>query len=143
MMDDNCARLSKFGAYIYLHSNKLPTFLRLRDIFLNETRLFCICTTADSYEMVKALYDFKATFAKTLSFREGEYFILLQRNIKQKNWWQVVNRGGHLGYIPSNYVTSVTVCIEFVGKIQMHRIANLLLIVHIDDRLPGAVSVHD
>lgn len=60
--------------------------------------------------MVKALYDFKATFAKTLSFREGEYFILLQRNIKQKNWWQVVNRGGHLGYIPSNYVTAVKVC---------------------------------
>jgi len=63
----------------------------------------------DSYEMVKALYDFKATFAKTLSFREGEYFILLQRNVKQKNWWQVVNRGGRLGYIPSNYITSVKV----------------------------------
>ncbi|XP_028046510.1 NCK-interacting protein with SH3 domain isoform X2 [Monomorium pharaonis] len=68
----------------------------------------------DSYEMVKALYDFKATFAKTLSFREGEYFILLQRNVKQKNWWQVVNRGGRLGYIPSNYVASVKVQSQFV-----------------------------
>ncbi|XP_011150551.1 NCK-interacting protein with SH3 domain isoform X1 [Harpegnathos saltator] len=68
----------------------------------------------DSYEMVKALYDFKATFAKTLSFREGEYFILLQRNIKQKNWWQVVNRGGHLGYIPSNYVTPIKVQSQFM-----------------------------
>ncbi|XP_014469950.1 PREDICTED: NCK-interacting protein with SH3 domain isoform X2 [Dinoponera quadriceps] len=68
----------------------------------------------DSYEMVKALYDFKATFAKTLSFRDGEYFILLQRNIKQKNWWQVVNRGGHLGYIPSNYVTPVKVQSQFM-----------------------------
>lgn len=64
---------------------------------------------ADGYEMIKALYDFKATFAKTLSFREGEYFILLQRNIKQKNWWQVVNKDGRLGYIPSNYVTPVKV----------------------------------
>ncbi|XP_018043741.1 PREDICTED: NCK-interacting protein with SH3 domain [Atta colombica] len=69
---------------------------------------------ADSYEMVKALYDFKATFAKTLSFREGEYFILLQRNVKQKNWWQVVNRGGRLGYIPSNYVASVKAQPQFL-----------------------------
>nr|XP_012229335.1 PREDICTED: NCK-interacting protein with SH3 domain isoform X1 [Linepithema humile] len=68
----------------------------------------------DGYEVVKALYDFKATFAKTLSFRVGEHFILLQRNIKQKNWWQVVNRGGHLGYIPSNYVTAVKVQPQFV-----------------------------
>ncbi|KAL6254250.1 hypothetical protein P5V15_014868 [Pogonomyrmex californicus] len=68
----------------------------------------------DGYEMVKALYDFKATFAKTLSFREGEYFILLQRNIKQKNWWQVVNRGGRLGYIPSNYVSSVKAQPQFL-----------------------------
>lgn len=64
--------------------------------------------------MVKAMYDFKATFAKTLSFREGEYFILLQRNVKQKNWWQVVNRGGRLGYIPSNYVASVKAQPQFL-----------------------------
>lgn len=68
-----------------------------------------MCLAEDDYEVVKALYDFKATFAKTLSFRVGEHFILLQRNVKQKNWWQVVNRGGHLGYIPSNYVTAVKV----------------------------------
>ncbi|XP_020288455.1 NCK-interacting protein with SH3 domain isoform X2 [Pseudomyrmex gracilis] len=68
----------------------------------------------ESYEVVKALYDFKATFAKTLSFREGEHFLLLQRNIKQKNWWQVVNRGGRLGYIPSNYVTPVKVQPQFL-----------------------------
>lgn len=82
-------------------------------------------TAADSYEMVKALYDFKATFAKTLSFREGEYFILLQRNVKQKNWWQVVNRGGRLGYIPSNYITSVKVC-ENVPRIR----TNIVLLIN-------------
>lgn len=60
--------------------------------------------------MLKALYDFKATFAKTLSFQQDEHFILLQRNIKQKNWWQVVNKKGQLGYIPSNYVKPVKVC---------------------------------
>jgi len=71
--------------------------------------LFCVATD-NGHEVVKALYDFKATFAKTLSFRVGEHFLLLQRNVKQKNWWQVVNRGGRLGYIPSNYVTTVKVC---------------------------------
>lgn len=59
--------------------------------------------------MLKALYDFKATFAKTLSFRENEHFILHQTNTKQRNWWQVVNSMGQLGYIPSNYVTTVKV----------------------------------
>ncbi|KAL6442654.1 hypothetical protein ACFW04_002637 [Cataglyphis niger] len=68
----------------------------------------------NGHEVVKALYDFKATFAKTLSFRVGEHFLLLQRNVKQKNWWQVVNRGGRLGYIPSNYVTTVKVQPQFL-----------------------------
>lgn len=63
----------------------------------------------DNYEMLKALYDFKATFAKTLSFREGDHFVLYQTNTKQKNWWQVVNCEGQIGYIPSNYVTTVKV----------------------------------
>ncbi|XP_031850258.1 NCK-interacting protein with SH3 domain isoform X2 [Nomia melanderi] len=59
--------------------------------------------------MLKALYDFKATFAKTLSFQEGDCFILYQTNTKQRNWWQVVNRNGLIGYIPSNYVTTIKV----------------------------------
>lgn len=59
--------------------------------------------------MLRAMYDFKATFAKTLSFKENEYFVLFQTNTKQKNWWQVVNDIGQLGYIPSNYVTKVKV----------------------------------
>ncbi|XP_068965785.1 NCK-interacting protein with SH3 domain [Bombus flavifrons] len=63
----------------------------------------------ENYEVLKALYDFKATFAKTLSFQEGDYFILYQTNTKQRNWWQVVNRDGQIGYIPSNYVTTVKV----------------------------------
>ncbi|XP_029177504.1 NCK-interacting protein with SH3 domain [Nylanderia fulva] len=70
--------------------------------------------TDNGHEVVKALYDFKATFAKTLSFRVGEHFLLLQRNVKQKNWWQVVNRGGRLGYIPSNYVTIVKAQPQFL-----------------------------
>lgn len=59
--------------------------------------------------MLRALYDFEATFAKTLSFREGDHFVLHQSNTKQRNWWQVVNSKAQVGYIPSNYVTTVKV----------------------------------
>ncbi|XP_071444779.1 NCK-interacting protein with SH3 domain [Hetaerina americana] len=66
-----------------------------------------------SVEMLKALYDFKASLPKTLSFREGELFVLLQSNVKQKNWWQVVNASGHVGYIPYNYVAPIEVTPQF------------------------------
>ncbi|CAH2073694.1 unnamed protein product, partial [Iphiclides podalirius] len=60
-----------------------------------------------NYDMLKALYDFEATLAKTLSFTEGEFFYLQQTNSKQRNWWHVVNRKGHVGFVPSNYVASI------------------------------------
>ncbi|XP_076763836.1 NCK-interacting protein with SH3 domain [Xylocopa sonorina] len=63
----------------------------------------------ENYELLKALYDYKATFAKTLSFQEGDYFILNQTNNRPKNWWRVANKDGQIGYIPSNYVTTVQV----------------------------------
>lgn len=59
--------------------------------------------------MLHSLYDFKATYSKTLSFRTNEYFILHQTNTKHKNWWEVINEKGEMGYIPSNYVETVTV----------------------------------
>ena len=55
--------------------------------------------------MLRGLYDFKATFPKALSFRENDYFVLLQSNTKQRNWWQVINKEGQVGFIPSNYAT--------------------------------------
>ncbi|KPI91578.1 NCK-interacting protein with SH3 domain [Papilio xuthus] len=64
-------------------------------------------------DMLKALYDFEATLAKTLSFTEGEFFFLQQTNTKQRNWWHVVNRKGHVGFVPSNYVASVKAEPEF------------------------------
>nr|CAI5855018.1 unnamed protein product [Callosobruchus analis] len=59
--------------------------------------------------MLHSLYDFKATYAKTLSFKCNEYFLLYQTNTKHKNWWEVINERGEMGYIPSNYVETVTV----------------------------------
>lgn len=59
--------------------------------------------------MLKALYDFQAVYPKTISFDEGEYFILHQRKISTKNWWQVVNSKGDIGFVPSNYVMKIKV----------------------------------
>jgi hypothetical protein len=64
--------------------------------------------------MLKALYNFKATFAKTLSFQENDIFILHQVNTKQRNWWQVVNSVGQVGYVPSNYVTTIQVKVSSI-----------------------------
>lgn len=64
---------------------------------------------SEDFEMLKALYDFEATSAKTLSFSEGDFFYLQQTNTKQRNWWHVVNRKGQVGFVPSNYVQSVMV----------------------------------
>lgn len=63
--------------------------------------------------MLHSLYDFKATYAKTLSFRTNEYFILHQTNTKHKNWWEVINEKGEMGFIPSNYVEKVSVSAMF------------------------------
>lgn len=63
--------------------------------------------------MLKSMYDFKPTYAKTLGFKANDYFILHQMNTKHKNWWQVMNERGEVGFIPSNYVETITVCPAF------------------------------
>ncbi|CAG9865149.1 unnamed protein product [Phyllotreta striolata] len=66
-------------------------------------------TLTGNLDMLHSLYDFKATYTKTLSFKSNEYFLLHQTNSKHKNWWEVINERGEMGYIPSNYVETVTV----------------------------------
>lgn len=63
--------------------------------------------------MLRALYDFAATYAKSLSFKQGDYFILYQTNLKHKNWWQVINKRGEVGFVPSNYIEPQTVSEAF------------------------------
>ncbi|XP_077292148.1 NCK-interacting protein with SH3 domain [Arctopsyche grandis] len=63
----------------------------------------------DNFDMLKAMYNFEATLAKTLSFQEGDHFILHQSSTKQRNWWQVININGQIGFVPSNYVTNIKV----------------------------------
>lgn len=59
--------------------------------------------------MLKAMYDFQANYPKTISFDEGEHFILHQTSVRQRNWWQVISMKGNIGFVPSNYVTSLKV----------------------------------
>ncbi|KAF7286376.1 hypothetical protein GWI33_005670 [Rhynchophorus ferrugineus] len=82
-------------------------------------------TAMGELDMLHSLYDFKATYAKTISFRANEYFILQQTNTKHKNWWEVINERGDVGYIPSNYVEAVTVNSSFYIKFLENALENL------------------
>lgn len=64
--------------------------------------------------MLKALYDFQAVYPKTISFDEGEHFILYQTSARQRNWWQVVSMKGAIGFVPSNYVMKIKVNILMI-----------------------------
>ncbi|XP_050680775.1 NCK-interacting protein with SH3 domain isoform X1 [Leptidea sinapis] len=79
----------------------------------------------NDFEMLKALYDFDATLAKTISFTEGEYFYLYQTNTKQRNWWHVINTNGQVGFVPSNYVSVVKVKPEYFLNFLNECIRNL------------------
>ncbi|XP_058821759.1 NCK-interacting protein with SH3 domain [Topomyia yanbarensis] len=70
---------------------------------------------SESFEMLKALYDFTAVYPKTISFDEGEYFILHQTSARQRNWWQVVSMKGNIGFVPSNYVMKLKVDPNFLN----------------------------
>ncbi|XP_056645825.1 NCK-interacting protein with SH3 domain [Diorhabda sublineata] len=86
-------------------------------------------------DMLHSLYDFKATYAKTLSFRSNEYFLLQQTNTKHKNWWEVINERGDMGYIPSNYVETVTVNPSFFLQFIDNCLVNL--------KTPSECSIRD
>ncbi|KRT80070.1 SH3 domain-containing protein, partial [Oryctes borbonicus] len=75
---------------------------------------------ATTLDMLRSLYDFKPTYAKTLGFKENDYFILHSAFTKHKNWWEVMNDKGEIGYVPSNYVEKIGVTpafyLQFVDK---------------------------
>ncbi|XP_033150332.1 NCK-interacting protein with SH3 domain isoform X2 [Drosophila busckii] len=70
--------------------------------------------SGNGIDMLKALYDFQAVYPKTISFDEGEYFILYQTSARQRNWWQVVSMKGNIGFVPSNYVMKIKVEHDFL-----------------------------
>ncbi|KOB75852.1 Transcription initiation factor TFIID subunit 5, partial [Operophtera brumata] len=106
--------------YSYLCDNQLTQVTELSIICMKLYSSFSVKKISsehklpvDELQMLKALFDFEATLAKTLSFTEGELFYLQQTNTKQRNWWHVVNRKGQVGFVPSNYVVAVKVEPEF------------------------------
>ncbi|CAG9773992.1 unnamed protein product [Ceutorhynchus assimilis] len=76
-------------------------------------------------EMVYSLYDFKATHAKTISFKASQLFILDQTKTEPKKWWEVIDEQGNIGYIPSNYVKTIKISPEFYIKFLNKAIENL------------------
>uniref|UniRef100_A0A2M4ARI4 Putative coeffector of mdia rho gtpase regulates actin polymerization and cell adhesion turnover n=1 Tax=Anopheles triannulatus TaxID=58253 RepID=A0A2M4ARI4_9DIPT len=82
---------------------------------------------AECFEMLKALYDFTAVYPKTISFDEGEYFILHQTSARQRNWWQVVSMKGNIGFVPSNYVIKLKVNPNFLNGFLESSIESLRL----------------
>ncbi|XP_035709078.1 tyrosine-protein kinase Btk29A isoform X2 [Folsomia candida] len=52
--------------------------------------------------LVVALYPFKAIESGDLSLEKGEEYEIVDDT--QEHWWQVRNKSGSAGYIPSNYV---------------------------------------
>ena len=60
--------------------------------------------------LLKSLYTFKAAYKSTLSFKEEELFVDLALSgvEEDRNWYYVVSGSGNVGYVPRNYVTSVS-----------------------------------
>ncbi|XP_059484381.1 NCK-interacting protein with SH3 domain [Neocloeon triangulifer] len=65
-------------------------------------------------ELLRALYDFNATDPKTISFKQNDLFVNLEKNIGSRKWWKVVNKDGLVGFIPCNYVSSQEESVEDV-----------------------------
>lgn len=74
--------------------------------FLHFHGSFCF---TENPEMLRSLYNFEATFPRTLSFQADDHFILYHADTKHKNWWEVINEDAHMGFVPNNYVEKVTV----------------------------------
>jgi hypothetical protein len=74
-------------------------------------------------ELLRALYDFTATDPKTLSFKQNDLFINLEKNIGSRKWWKVLNKDGCIGFIPCNYVSNqevnLVLIIRFSSFIKM------------------------
>ncbi|KAK5644434.1 hypothetical protein RI129_005734 [Pyrocoelia pectoralis] len=81
--------------------------------------------TIGSLDMLRSMYDFKATYPQALSFKSNEYFILHQTITKHKNWWEVINEKGDMGFVPSNYVESITVKAAFFLQFLENCIASI------------------
>ncbi|XP_071534266.1 NCK-interacting protein with SH3 domain isoform X2 [Panulirus ornatus] len=54
-------------------------------------------------EMLRSLYAYKGTHARTLGFQVGEKFLEIGPS-RDPNWMHVISERGSVGYVPKNYV---------------------------------------
>ena len=66
--------------------------------FPNDRDFLCLL----GYKQVIAVYPFTAIEPGDLTLAKGEEYLVLDDS--QEHWWQVENKSGEMGFIPSNYV---------------------------------------
>ena len=62
----------------------------------------------DVAEMVVALYPFTSSNAEELNFEKGEILQVVEKLVRDPDWWKVKNRCGLTGLVPRNYVQSLS-----------------------------------
>lgn len=55
--------------------------------------------------MLRSLYAYKGTHARTLGFQAGEQFVEIGTS-RDPNWLHVMSERGTIGYVPKNYVAN-------------------------------------
>ena len=59
----------------------------------------------DGVKMGRVLFDYKASALEELTIRRGEKVEIMEDS---QNWWNVKNRLGGMGYVPSNMLEIVS-----------------------------------
>ena len=78
-------------------------------------------------KLFKSLYTFKAAYKSTLSFSEEEVFVDLSVTgaEEDRNWYYVVNSAGQAGYVPRNYVSTVSLGSAAVSELVSKALSRL------------------
>lgn len=70
--------------------------------------------------MLRSLYAYKGTHARTLGFQAGERFMEVGTS-RDPNWMHVISERGGIGYVPKNYVAN--------EEVSFHRVLLGILIL--------------
>lgn len=65
--------------------------------------------------MLRSLYAYKGTHARTLGFQVGDKFMEIGPS-RDPNWLHVINERGSVGYVPKNYISA-----DEVKDVKVHR----------------------
>lgn len=69
------------------------------------------CPSVSFPTMLRSLYAYKGTHARTLGFQAGERFLEVGTS-RDPNWMHVISERGALGYVPKNYVSNEEVSFQ-------------------------------